>query len=197
MKSTRKRFIKHAGLAGMSLLLPLPISLIYRYFGNEPDYDVTHINNIRSFKRGLEKYFKRAVYHGTEPDVLILNANTMTEYDFVFLKYDREVSDAPIVVSLKNDTVIAFDKEEFREQVRLLKDISQRYDVFIYCETDIKEWFSEIHDSASAEQYFPKFIQKIKECGIYNKISEELYRPVSVVYMKKNMREYNENKGIV
>ena len=196
MKSTRKRFIKHAGMAGMSLFIPSSISLIYRYFRNQPGYDVNHINGIRSFKQGLEKYFKRSVYHGTKPDVLILNANTVTEYDFVFLKYNREVSNAPIVVSLKDDTFMALDEEELREQVRILKDISQRHDVFIYSEKDIKEWFEEVNYTDAALLTRDQ-IKKIKRCGINNPIGEELYRPVSVVYMKKNIREYNENKGIV
>lgn len=185
-------FLKHAGVAGLTLLIPASVSLVYSCFRNIRE----HGDETSDFKSSLEKYFESSAGHENKPDVLIFNANSLSDYDFVFLKYDREVNDEPVVVFLKDDSVTVRDRDELEKQVRVLKDISHRHDIFIFCEADIKEWFIEVNDSASAEQYFPELIQRIRECGMYNEISEELYRPVSVVYMKKYKHEHDKNKGI-
>jgi len=193
MKYTRKSFLKYSGTAGLTLFVPSAVSIAYNYIRNRGEYS----NNICNFKSILEKYFETFACNNTKPDVLILNGNSMAEYDFVFLKYNRGFDEAPSVVFLKDDSVRVRCIKEFKEQVNVLKDISQCHNVFIYSEKDIKKWFEEVNN-AVASQLSEDLIKRIKNCGIDNLVSEELYPPVSVVYVyaEKYNHEHYRSKAI-
>jgi len=194
MKYTRRSFIKNAGLAGMTVLLPSSLSWIYSNPENKADYFPGKSDDNSDFRVRLERYFMEASSYNRLPDILIINLFPVTEYGYVFLRYEKGRDEAPVVLLCSDYTGSVICGVQKKEQVCALIDISRRYGVFICYEEEIRKWFEENNDAISVEKISHDLVKRINTCGEFNYISEELYSPVSVAYVLKLRGEYYRNK---
>jgi type III secretion system FlhB-like substrate exporter len=114
------------------------------------------------------------------PDVIILNDSSPRNFDFVALKYNREVNDAPCIVFMNSADKKSYVTEEYKNNLTLLKTYAQKNNVELYY------GYGEDNKNSPSTS---RLIKEIKKCGKDYEISEDLYRGVSFVYAELYRRE--------
>lgn len=182
MKYTRKEIIKNAGLASLTLLTPSLITVLLNYIKKDSKIKKIFEEQNEEFEETLNDYVKLFSKHDLKLDVLLINKRSINEYDFVFLAYNREKYDAPLVVIPKIDDYYPDSKRMLDSDVRILRRFSQKHGIYIHYETN--------------KNIPNKLIKKIKDCGELNCIADDLFRPVSFIYAAKYKYE-NRFEGFV
>ena len=179
MKYTRRSIIKKAGGAGLILFTPAIIKAAYSL--TEPDK-----NNTQEISYSLDEWEDHLKKIDYMPDIILINNNSVKEFDMVSLGYNRERNNAPIVLLSKNDEWKPKKKIEINNFIKEIERFAERNNVYITY-YNVKGYDPELN-SKKRIQYRNRhttLIKKIKECGTYNEISEDLYRPVSFIYANK------------
>ena len=103
------------------------------------------------------------------PDLIILDRRSFNKYDFVALKYDRNINFAPHPVFWKSEEYKP-DYIQFKADIKSISNYASKNNVYIDSFND------------KSERKNPMFIKKIKSCR--GEISGELFRPVSFAYAR-------------
>lgn len=209
MKYTRKEIFKKAYLIGLPLITPALITGLYNYTKNESDKHVIFEEANKDFMNTLEEYAKHYAEADLNLDMMIINDESIKDFDFVFLTYDREIHDAPHVAIPKNEDYHPNNTRRLNDDVKILKNFAERHNIFIYNDNDGDDnsvekrmtFYKYLHSSYNddfamyGEYYrchkklFNNLIKKIRDCGEGNYITEDLYRNVSYLYTVKNHHE--------
>jgi len=176
MEYTRRSIIKKAGGAGLILFTPGIIKAAYSL--TEPDKD-----QLRATLEDWEIILKE---RGLMPDIILINNNSVKEFDMVSIGYNRERNNAPVVLFSKNDEWKPKKKIEINNFIKKIERFAERNNVYISY-YNVKGYDQELtlEERMKYRIRHTTLIKKIKECGTFNEISEDLYRPVSFIYAKK------------
>lgn len=163
MKYTRRSIIKKAGSAGLILFMPEIIKAAYRL--KESDKN--------QLRETLEKWEVDLKGIDQMADIVIINDNSVKEFDMVAMSYNRDKDCAPVVLFSKNEEWKPKNKIEINIFIKEIERFAERNKVYIsYLNSE--ETLNDINRT--------NLIKKIKDCGMFNEISEDLYRPVSFFY---------------
>jgi len=196
MKYTRKSILKRAGRAGLALVAPAMYFSLYNYLKYRPETLTKHSDDISSFRNQLEGYCFLNSDAYINPDVLILNADSRSEHDFVILSYNRDNFYAPIVLASIDDFITRDYMCEYKDHIKALEEFAQRHDIFVYYENRIKTWYEEQYKITGVKPFHGSLISRIKNCGKNNSITEDLFGPVSEVYAQMYIYTYYKSKGL-
>jgi len=169
MKYTRKEIIKTAAMGGIAFLIPSIMHFVNKY----------ETNKLNTFMTSLEENKKALSNDMINIDILLMNTDSAEEFDFVLLAYNKVLFEAPIVAIYKNEEYRPKNFLNFKADIKTLNQFSQKYKIQIF--------------EGSKE-----LIKKIKACKNNPVITEDLYKPVSILYAAKYMTEkktYNNYLG--
>ena len=162
MKYTRRSMIKKAGFAGLLLFIPGIVKSALVSTGLAKN----------ELRENLEQWEVDLKEKNLMADVIIINNISVCEFDMVALCYDSEKSNAPVVLFSKDNIREPQNKFELKSFIKEIERFADRNNVYI-------SYFLDKFNQTG-------FIKDIKKCGMYNEISEDLYRSVSFVYAEKD-----------
>lgn len=151
MKYTRKEILQKTLPAGLLIFTPTLITLFNKYYINE-------------FGKELEiskGFFSK---NDLSLDMLIINYQSVKRYNWVYLAYNREYNDAPIIAMHKIKEYSPETGHIFKSEIQALKNFAQKHGIYTLVN----------HDN--------DILKRIIECGTGNCISDDLFIPVSSMY---------------
>lgn len=159
MKLTRREIIKK-GVAA-SIVLTVPSVLL------------SAIKNLKENDSDITSMFAGCI----KPDVIILDESSVDKLDFIALKYDREIMNAPIPVWNKNPDFTLNNKEDLNNMLHRLRLYAAQNEVFIFS--------NRTHEDYPVKK-LNLLIDSLRKNCISDEasleINEDLYRPVAFIY---------------
>jgi hypothetical protein len=186
MKYTRKEIIKKACLISLPLFTPALITALYNNSKSGSNEHLTFEEENKKFVNTLEEYAHQYAKSDLELVMMIINDESIKDFDFVFLTYNRDIHDAPHVAIPKNEDYHQNNMRRLNADVKILKNFAHSHGIFIYHEN---YGFS---DTRYNKNLHEKLIKRIRECGDLNQISDDLFRPVSFVFAELYRYEHQQ-----
>lgn len=176
MKYTRKEILKKTSFIGLTLFTPLLLTVLNNYTKSSSNRHLTFEEESNEFMNTLEEYAKQYSKSNLELAIIILNDESIKNFDFVFLTYNREIHYAPHVAIPKNENYCPNNTRRLNADVKILKNFANRHGIFIYHE------IYGFNEHRYNKNHHEKLIKRIRNCGDLNQISDDLFRPVSFVF---------------
>ena len=173
MNFTRKDIINKSCRAGLTLLIPSLLITIFNFEVEKSESSSISTDNQYIFKNTLEDYANFLSENKLMPDMLIINEQSDKLFDFVFLLYDSEIHEAPVVMIPKEENYYPDTIDRFKSDVKILHSFARKHGIYIH------------KDNGLNFECFTGSIRKIRNCGVGNCISEDLYFSVACAYAER------------
>jgi len=130
--------------------------------------------------------------NGIGLDILIINDQSIKNFDYVFLSYNRDKHYAPIITIARNKDYCPNSITRLNADVKILKEFTKKHDIFIYYETTLYNKDFKYHKSIHNN-----LIKRIRNCGEGNCISDDIFLHVSFAYAALYKHENSAKRKIL
>jgi len=152
MLFTRKDFLRKTIAASVFLFWPIASFLKNSLFAAEQN-----------------DYIRTILESNEIPDFIIISNPILDKTEFVALRYDRKIYHAPHIVFASCGSMIV--KGNIQKTIDMLLEYGEKHGVSVYF-MDIYSYFEHPYS----------LVVRIKNCGVGNEISEDLYYYTACIY---------------